>query len=290
MIDWRYEICRFLQLDPNASDKEVFDELQMASAKMKEAERVKYQSAIHQGLPRYQVIHRVLCEGTQERVMYLEEPWTVHVGRYRSHLRGGQQVSNVELYLERNKDVSFLVLRDYECCAEKSHSHTTTRTRLGKDTDARPVSMLVEEHIDIVSDDLQSRLASLSDVVFQGIPHPNFGRVEEDEDIDNDYNDEYESSDCSGRDNPDIYYPYLWFYHRRSKISETIERLEEIDQGHLNLFCEYIQNRMSDEWTAVDKLISKGEITAEYLRYIYVSVMKSLIVLVSYSRRSQERL
>lgn len=223
--------------------------------------------------------------------MYLEEPWTVHAGRHRSHLRGGQQVSNMELFLERNKDVTFLVLRYYVCCAEKSHLNPATRTRFGKDIDTRPVSMLVEEHIDIVSKDLQSRLAKVADVVLQGIPHPKFGRAEEDEEEgSDDYDDEYESGEYNGRDDPDIYYPYLWFYHRRPDISETIESLEETDQGHLNLFCGYIQHRMSEEWNAVDNLLLKGEITAEYLRYIYVSLMRKLIVLVSYSRRSQERL
>lgn len=252
---------------------------------------MKHHSVAQQGPPRYQVIHRVHCEVTKERVMYLEEPWTVHAGRYRFHLRGSQQVSNMELYLERNKDVTFLVLRDYVCCAEKSYSHHATRSRLGKDVDSRPASMLVEEHIDIVSNDLESRLANLADVVFQGIPHPKFGRVEEDEEeAGNDYDDEYESGDYNGKENPDIYYPYLWFYHRRPNISTTIERLEEIDQGHLNLFCGYIQHRMSEEWNAVDKLLSKREITAEFLRYIYVSLIRKPLALVSNCCRSRETL
>ncbi|KAK7701513.1 hypothetical protein SLS64_010258 [Diaporthe eres] len=170
----------------------------------------------------------------------------------------------MELYLERNKDVSFLILRDYVCCGEKSHP--STRPRFGKDTD----SMLVQEQIEIVSDKLRSKLASLSNAVLQGIPHPKFGRVEDGEDdIGNDYDDESESGDSSDGNNSGIYYPYLWFYHRRRKIAEAIKYLEEIHQGHLNVFCGYIQDRMADEWAAVDNLISKREITAEHIRYTY---------------------
>ncbi|KAI7776596.1 hypothetical protein LA080_004746 [Diaporthe eres] len=265
IIDWRHEICHFLQLDPDATDKEVFDELQIASAKLKEAERAKNQTTIQQGPLRCQVIHRVSCAATGERLMYIEEPWTVHTGPYRSHLRGSEQVSNMELYLERNKDVSFLVLRDYLCCAEKSHS--STRPRFGKDTD----TMLVQEQIEIVSDKLRSKLAGLSNAVLQGIPHPKFGRVEDDEDdIDNNYEDESKSSDNSDDNNSGIYYPYIWFYYRRRVIAEAIKYLEETHQEHLNVFCGYIQDRMSDEWDAVDNLISKGEITAEHIRYIYI--------------------
>lgn len=250
----------------------------MASAKMKEAERAKHQSTIQQGPPRFQVIHRVFCAGTEERVMYLEQPWTVNAGRGRSHLRGGQQVANMGLYLERNKDVCFLVLREYQCCGEKSNP--THRHRHGKETEIGPASLLVSERIDIVSDDLNYRLARLSDVALQGIPHPAFSRDEDDEDEIVDGGD-YESIDYGSKDNSDVHYPYLWFYHRRPKISEAIDRLEEIDQEHLNVFCGYIRNRMSDEWAAVDNLISKGEITAEHTRYIYVSLLTRLVGLSS---------
>lgn len=292
MIDWRYEICHFLQLDPNTSDGEVFDELQAASAKLKEAERVKHQSTMHRGPPRCQVIHGVFCESSQQHVTYLEQPWTVHAGRGRLHLRGSKQVNNMELYLERNKDVCFLVLREYECCRERSHS--THRYRLGRETDTQPESMVVGEHIEIVSDDLQTRLASLSKVVFQGIPHPKFGRLQDDEDDKgNDYNDD-DDDDESGsyvvEDNLDISYPYLWFYHRRLKISEAIKSLQEMDQQHLKIFCGYIQSRMSEEWSAVDSLISKGEITAEHIRYIYVSLLTRIVIPAPDHHRSQERL
>lgn len=151
--------------------------------------------------------------------------------------------------------------------------------------------MLVQEQIEIVSDKLRSKLASLSNAVLQGIPHPKFGRAEDDEDnIGNDYEDESESSDNSDSNTSGIYYPYLWFYHRRSKITEAIEYLEEIHQEHLNVFCGYIQDRMADEWAAVDHLISKGEITAEHIRYIYVSLLTRLVALAADRYRSQETL
>lgn len=241
---------------------------------MKEAELVKQKSATHQGPMRYQVIHCVSCynntDGSEE-VMYLEEPWTVHAGPYRSHLRGSQQVGNMELYLERNKDVGFIVFKDYKCCRDRPPP--TSRYHLGREVDAPLTSMLKGEHIDIVSDDLRSTLANLSDVAFEGIPHPKFGRVEDDrgEDEGSEYVADDASSGYDIGENPDVSYPYLWYYHRRHKISEAIDRLQDIDKEHLNVFCGYIQNRMSDEWAAVDKLISKGEISAEYIKYVYVS-------------------
>lgn len=275
---------------------------------MKEAEIVKEKSVTQRGPVRYQVIHRVSCAGGINwtpglggRVMYLEQPWTVQAGRRGAHLRGSQQVSNMELYLERNKDVGFIVFQDYACCGGNPHS--INRDRLGKEADIQVRSMLFAEHIDIVSDNLRSTLANLSYVAFRGIPHPDFGCVEDEEqeeeeeeeqdesnDSDSDSDSDNESSEYDSTDDRDVAYPYLWFYHRRQKISEALDHLEDIEKENLNLFCGYIRNRMSDEWAAVDKLISRGEISAEYMRYVYVSLPTKLIVLVSYLDRFPGRL
>lgn len=251
---------------------------------MEEAELVKQKSATHRGPLRYQVIHCVFCDdktdGNVGRVMYLEQPWTVQAGRHRAHLRGSQQVSNMELYLERNKDVGFIVFQDYVCCGEKPSP--VNRNRFGREVDTRLMSMLVAEHIDIVSDDLRSTLADLSDVAFEGIPHPKFGRMEdEEEDAGSEYVIDDDSSGYDIGESLDVSYPYLWFYHRRHKLSEVIDCLEDSDKEHVNVFCGYIQDRMADEWAAVDKLISKGEISAEYVRYIYVSLWTKLVDRVS---------
>lgn len=289
-IDWRFEICHFLKLDENALDNEIIDELRKASIKMEEAERVKQQSAPYQGPLRCQIVHHVFCATNKKTELYMKEPWTVHTGPSRYHLRGSQQVSNIQLYLERNKDVSFLVHREYTCCVERNERMNQSRPE--RDRDTRLASMLDGEHIEVVSADLQSQLASLSDV-FQGIPHPEFEADEtgEDEDDDSDsFEDEFEYRGDKGKGNVEVSYPYLWFYHRRLDISEATDHLEKINRDHLDVFCGYIRTRMSDEWAAVDKLISKGEITTQYIGYVYVSLPTKLFILVSYRHRFQERL
>lgn len=292
-IDWRFEICHFLKLDENALDDEIIDELQKASAKVEEAERVlqNLKSAALQDPLRYQIVHHVTCSDSYVSVMYMEEPRVIHAGSSRSHLSGSEPVSNMQLYLERNKDVSFLVHRYYTCC--KDRYQPMNRFRLDREPDTRLASMLEREHIEIVSVDLESRLASLSDVVFQGIPHPKFQRAEiiEDEDDESD-SDDYVNRRNNSRDDLGVSYPYLWFYHRRLDISEAIDHLEleETDWENLNLFCGYIRTRMSDEWATVDKLISNGEITAKYIRYVYVSRLTKDFVQSLTVHRSREKL
>jgi hypothetical protein len=256
---------------------------------MEEAKQAKQGSTTHLGPPRYEVIHRVNCALNAHNLMYIEQPWVVNTGSF-THLRGGQQVSNMELYLERNTDVIFLVLRDYRCCGPPT-PHPADRSRLVKEVEMKPESMLVEECIEIVSDDLRSALANLSTDALRGIPHPKFVHDDDDEDDSNNDNwDRYKTTSHSSRNSTAVSYPYLWFYHRRFKLSKAIDRLEEIKQESLSVFCGYIHDRMSDEWTAVDKLISKREITAEYIRYIYVSPLANPLVLVSYRQRFQGKL
>lgn len=270
-IDWRYELCHFLRLDPNTSDNAVFHELQAASARMKEAERVKEMSVAHQGPPRHQVVHIVFCGSSGERVLYLEEPWTVRAGSYHAHLRGSDQVNNMDLYLERNKDVSFLVIREYACCQTKSYS--TERHGLESDTDTAPMTMLVEEHIDVVSHTLRSMLASLSHAALQGILHPRFSHDRGDDsdginESDNNFKSRYNY--YNARKNLRVSYPYLWFYHRRQEIAEAIDHLEEAQRKHLSIFCRYIRDRMFEEWSDVDKLVAESQITAKYIQYIFI--------------------
>lgn len=267
-IDWRLEICHFLRLDPIVSDGEVFHELQTASARMKEAERMEQNPTTDEDPLRCQVIHRVFCAAIGERTIYLDQPQRVHSGPHNSHLVGAKKISHVKLYLERHKNVIFLVHRDYTCCGQRTQP--MNRSFPGKERDLVSEPVVLREQIKIVSNDLQSILGSLSDAVFRGIPHPKFGQMDDEYDvIGSESSDGYESSDCNVRDNSDVSYPYLWFYHRRDKIQET--PLEGTDEEHLSVFCEYIQTRMGREWDAVDKLISNNEIAAEYISYIYVS-------------------
>lgn len=197
----------------------------------------------------------------------------------------------MDLYLERNKDVSFLVLREYACCQTKSYS--TERHRLESDTDTAPMTMLVEEHIDVVSHTLRSMLASLSHAALQGIPHPRFSHDRGDDsdginESDNNFKSRYNY--YNARKNLRVSYPYLWFYHRRQEIAEAIDHLEEAQRKHLSIFCRYIRDRMFEEWSDVDKLVAESQITAEYIQYIFVSIVTKLIVLVSHHGRSLGKL
>ncbi|RYP93128.1 hypothetical protein DL770_000785 [Monosporascus sp. CRB-9-2] len=246
VINWRGELCRLLNLDVDAPDDDILEELQRAETILEEAQRVNLGVSEPENLtPRAQVIFRIKCYDSRERShLYLEEPWISESGPYGSHLRAGSAIRNFELFLERGRDISFLIYKDFECCRKGSQ-----RSAHGcyDDSTAEISRHFLGESISIVSDDLASALRQLAEESLNGIPHPKFE---------------------TGVENG-IVYPYLWWFHRRAEISEAATWLDPTGQQHIGIFRDYLQHRLGDEWKTVDSLISRGRISVQYIEYLF---------------------
>ncbi|KAK1994919.1 ATPase [Colletotrichum falcatum] len=245
-VDWRSEICRFLNLSNQVPDHEIFEALAETEGKLRDAERLKYQYTADSGPPRSQVMHRIHCHHEKTRVAYQDEPWPVESGPYHAHLRGSRPVANLELYLERNKNIGFLVFREYQCCHR--HMGWERAVEVDKSTTADASLFFSREYIDLVSPELQNALTELSELALDGIPHPLFG----------------------DEDGGDISHPYLWWFHRRKEIAMAKPGMDPRFQQHVDIFQTYIEDRMQPEWEVVDGLFAERKITVDLLRYLFV--------------------
>ena len=248
IINWRRELCRVLDLSIEPTDDELLEKLESAYDELQEAKRLKMQRKEQQGSPRFQLINKVQCHETRGRVgLYLDPPWVVDSGRHGAHLRTSNPIRNLELYLERHKDLTFIVYREFECCQAPlvfaGGDHTP-----GYEID--PLMMLKKEYIDIISDELRGAMIELSETALQGLPHPNFQK------------------------HPNIRYPYLWWFHRRNDIDAACSLMGPAFQEHINVLREYFIGRLQDEWKAVEELLSRGQITAAYMEYLYVRSLR----------------
>ncbi|KAL9564302.1 hypothetical protein ACKAV7_011493 [Fusarium commune] len=133
-VDWRAELCRVLDQHDGISNADLLDELDSAFEELKESRsRQHVQDNCLHGPPRHQVLYRIRCEGsrlnhddsedsestTDEGYTTFEKPpWVVEYGPHKAHSRGGSHISSLDLYLERNKDIAFLVYVDFACCGE----------------------------------------------------------------------------------------------------------------------------------------------------------------------------
>ncbi|RGP70042.1 hypothetical protein FSPOR_4334 [Fusarium sporotrichioides] len=245
-FSWRNEICRFLDVSPDALDDEVFQAMSKASQVLKEAEQMKARYEAGRGPPRYEIIHSVRCEQSRtEGRLYLDQPWVVETGPNDAHLRGSQPILNFELFLERNKEVVFVIYKYYRCCGRQNNIRSKSHTELDDQVDAS--LLLSAEHISIISPDLSSAMEDFAELALADFPHTDFRGGEE------------------------MRHPYTWWFHRRKEINEALE--EHSSSSWLpmvNLFREYILERMAKEWETVDELLARNKISLKYMGYLFV--------------------
>ncbi|SCO50252.1 related to TOB3 (member of AAA-ATPase family) [Fusarium fujikuroi] len=244
-FSWRNEICRFLDISPDALDEEVFQAMGKAAKNLKEFEQIKARYEARRGPPRYEIIHSVRCEQSRtEGRLYLDQPWVVESGPNNAHLRGSQPILNFELFLERNKEVVFIVYKDYKCCGQRV-GHT--RAHLEASGQIEASSLLIAEHISIISTDLSSAMESFSETVLAEFSHTDFKEGEE------------------------MKYPYIWWFHRRDEIDEALDKRENTSWTPMvNLVREYVIGRMAEEWETVDELLTRKKISLKYMDYLFV--------------------
>ncbi|ESU15644.1 hypothetical protein FGSG_09116 [Fusarium graminearum PH-1] len=246
-FSWRNEICRFLDVSPDALDDEVFQAMTKASIILKEAEQMKAKYEAGRGPPRYEIIHSVRCEQSRtEGRLYLDQPWVVETGPNDAHLRGSQPILNFELFLERNKEIVFVIYKDYRCCGRQHNSRSRAHTEPDGQVDAS--SLLTAEHISIISPDLSSAMEEFSDIALGDFPHTDFRGGEE------------------------MRHPYIWWFHRRKEIDEALEKYKSSPWlPMVYLFREYILGRMTEEWETVDGLLARKRICLKYMDYLFAT-------------------
>ncbi|KAF4339550.1 AAA family ATPase [Fusarium beomiforme] len=262
-IDWRAELCRVLDKRDEITNEDLLDELDAAFHELKESRsRYDHEDDRHESPPRHQVLYRIRCDEsrldddrsddsenpTDEGYTIFENPpWVVEYGPHKTHLRGGSPISSLELYLERNKDIAFLVYVDFVCCGEDPIEAAHHPSHQYHPIEAATLALHTKESICIISPHLQIALQGLEVSVLRDLPHPSF-------------------ADPS----PQISFPYLWWFHRRDQIDRAIAELEVEPAGHLSLLRNYMVDRLQRDWSKVDELTSTGLISLEYLQYIYI--------------------
>jgi len=247
-IDWKETLCQFLGISPETNDVELVETLQSAAERNQSVEQSRSPSLSTSSEtlpnPEYQVIYRVLCSASQERVpgLYLDAPWVVNSGPYGAHLRASSEVSHLELYLERHKELRFIVYKDYNCCGPQEH-------REGILSD--PVSYLTGQSICIVAEEFLGAVDQLSTQALQDVDCPDFEMFEE------------------------LQWPYLWWYQGRKAIAATLPTMDPVLQTHIQPLKAYLEEVLGRTYSKVDTLLKEGKITAEYLSYLYVSTKSS---------------
>ncbi|CAI6034512.1 unnamed protein product [Clonostachys chloroleuca] len=260
-IDWRAELCRILEFSTDVSDGEILDHLEASLQELKDA-RLHYGSQGTVGPPRAEILYTVHCARSSRpsSTLYRELHSSGETAQDGLHLLGRVAVTNLELHLERNKDIAFIVYKDFECCGGPEPE---MKDHEGDNDDLNMYSQLLkDESIAFVSGAMTDVLSMLGNRAWKESQHPQF--------IASIHKTKNKKVDDVSDNDPDkTTYPYLWWFHSRQDVKEAMEHINREYVPYLSAFKDYVEERMSGEWKRVDRLMSRNKITAKYLRYLY---------------------
>lgn len=191
--------------------------------------------------------HPHLNSSTMDRnnsmTLYFDPPQWTHGQAGPGVLRSQLPVTNFDLYLERNKDISFIVYKTY-VIPEDIPNTRSTRDRNSAPPDLN--AAVVDESIQPVNEILVSAVEALLEA-----------------------KDEYASILGSFRAKHELAAPYLFVFHQRNERQRIQQSLPEYSHQQLSMLWDYIVRSQGAEYAAADSQISLGKTSPELLKYLF---------------------
>ncbi|KAH6094709.1 hypothetical protein HBI65_122520 [Parastagonospora nodorum] len=221
--DWVEDIE---QIDAGSEIQANIETLQQNLASMqKELGELEAQKQKHAN-KQFLILYRI--EGT----CYFDHPeWTQ---RHES-IVSRTPVRNLDLYLERNKEVVFIVYRDF---------HRTPPKTGAKNKLSLPQHM--SESIHPVSQQLRNTLQMLLK-----------------------YDWRYHSMFWQLRRKKEIHAPYLFIYHHRSHWKDMLAACLPTVREHLNLLARYVSGNYGEEYVAADAMFAQRKVSTHFIKYLF---------------------
>ena len=204
---------------------------------------------------RYQVIYRIKkseyaqqhnAKGKyQERyTSFFDHPEWVYGQGTAVYIRSNLPLTNLDLYLEKNKDISFIVYRNFD----RDSTATPAEPRTGNIDDAKFADLPQQESETIrpVNDDLVAATKALlnSRPEYAGLKNQFSASLE-------------------------LPAPYLCVYHSRERLASFQESLPPKAKAQLLVLLRYVTENYAQEYALADSLISRNKISPEYLPYLF---------------------
>lgn len=175
--------------------------------------------------------------------LYFDAPQTTSGQDGQRMLRSQLPVTNFDLYLEQNKDISFVVYKTYEMPQDTSKNKLKgpRRTFGHNSSDAK-----VHESIQPVNEALMNAVAALLEA-----------------------EDGYESILMDFRETSELFYPYLFVFHRRDEWDSIRRSLPESCHHQMTMLWNYIVQSQGAEYAAAETMIANNKIAPGLLKYLF---------------------
>lgn len=209
-----------------------------------------------QASSRYQILHRLVQRGVSRdhrnsrsldgrySTPFFDHPEWVKGQENQWRIQSSLPLHNFDLYLEKNKDVAFLVYRNFDTASAsikaKPESDDVTK---GK---AKHLPQYTSENIQPVNKDLVEAIKTLLS-----------SRVE------------YSELLLSFTATNELTAPYLFVYHNRKGLEELQNDLSSSARAQLSLLSDYVTNQFAEEYSAADSALSQGKISPDHIPYLF---------------------
>ncbi|GAW18962.1 hypothetical protein ANO14919_084460 [Xylariales sp. No.14919] len=148
-------------------------------------------------------------------------------------------VKNFDLFLEKNKDISFIVYKTYVVVSAPMQQLILVQNADGPE-------IRIEESIKPITQELIEAVKTLLTS-----------------------KQEYENLWDTFRSSGELLAPYLFVYHQRTDWHEIRASIDTSSEEQMIMFWNYIIQNHGDEFTAADACISEGKVSAKYVPYLF---------------------
>lgn len=212
-----------------------------------------------QGRPapsRYQIIYRIegvslvqkqngKREWEKQYMPFFDHPSWVQGQGSASQLKSNLPLTNFELYLEKNKDISFLVYRDFD--NKSAHMVDAPGTDRFKREENTGHPHNAAETVRLVNKDLIEVIKAL------------LGSQQQYAELASEFSVSLE-----------LPAPYLFIYHSRKGLERFQDNLPVHTKAQLSLLLAYVMEQYADEYATADSLLARAKISPRLLRYLFM--------------------
>lgn len=185
---------------------------------------------------RYQIVYRIFNDHGPHWD-YLDHPEWVASGS--PVIESRIPLENLELYLERNKDISFVVFRYFHHTQER-------KDEFGHPFENSRAPRHHWESICPVTKELGKTVESLLKQSREYSPMLEYYRMSQ-----------------------QIGAPYLFIYHNRERWDSILDRFPQSAKDQLDRLTDYVFEQFGRQYSLADKLFSQGEISIDLMEYLF---------------------
>lgn len=192
-----------------------------------------------------QIVHdRKGPKKVEKCLSFFDRPEWVRGQGDTSRLQCNLPLENFDLYLEKNKDITFIVYRNFDI----NETGVLAQPQTG-DVSSERAAYLPQHSSETIRPVDLNLIEAIKNLL---------GSRQEYSQILSIFSESYE-----------LAAPYLFIYHERKSLEEFQNSLPLPAKAQLSLLSKFIAEEYADEYTAADSLLSQDKTSPAYIRYLF---------------------